>query len=119
MFYQRHVVDQHYGGLAFTEEGERCAALLADAQTMIVVMGHHGVLAVGPSVAEAFNRLYYFERAARNYIMALQTGQPLRVLPHEVAAKTAAQIEVYPEYAERHFADIKTLLLQSEPDFAR
>ena len=118
MFYQRHVVDNEYGGLAFTEEGERCAALLADPKTTILVMGHHGVLSVGPTVAEAFNRLYYFERAARNYILALQTGKPLRVLSHEVAEKTAAQLEVYPEYADRHLSDIKEILMRQEPDFA-
>ena len=118
MFYQRHVVDDEYGGLAFTEEGERCAALLADPKTTILVMGHHGVLSVGPTVAEAFNRLYYFERAARNYILALQTGKPLRVLSHEVAEKTAAQLEAYPEYADRHLSDIKEILMRQEPEFA-
>ena len=30
MFFNRHVVDAHYGGLAFEEEGERCSQLLAD-----------------------------------------------------------------------------------------
>jgi ribulose-5-phosphate 4-epimerase/fuculose-1-phosphate aldolase len=119
MFYQRHVVDDQYGGLAFTEEGERCASLLVDPKTTILVMSHHGVLSVGPTVAEAFNRLYYFERAARNYILALQTGKPLRVLPHAVAEKTAAQLEVYPDYAERHLSDIKEILMRQEPDFAQ
>lgn len=119
MFYQRHVVDDQYGGLAFTEEGERCASLLVDPKTTILVMGHHGVLSVGPTVAEAFNRLYYFERAARNYILALQTGKPLRVLPHAVAEKTAAQLEMYPEYADRHLSDIKEILMRQEPDFAQ
>ena len=32
MFFNRHVVDGHYGGLAFEEEGERCSRLLADPQ---------------------------------------------------------------------------------------
>ena len=118
MFYQRHVVDTEYGGLAFTEEGERCAQLLADPKVTILVMAHHGVLSVGPTVAEAFNRLYYFERAARNYILALQTGQALRVLPHAIAEKTAAQMEVYPEYADKHLASIKEILQSTAPDFA-
>src|SRR5690606_7114981 len=30
MFFNRVVVDEHYGGLAFEEEGERCAQLLSD-----------------------------------------------------------------------------------------
>ena len=29
-FYNRYVIDDNYGGLAFEEEGERCAAMLND-----------------------------------------------------------------------------------------
>ena len=46
-----------------------------------MIMGNHGVMVLGDTVADTFNRLYYFERAAETYIRALQTGQPLRVLP--------------------------------------
>ena len=50
-------------------------------------MGNHGILVIGSNVAETFNRMYYFERAARTYIKALQTGMKLRVLPDEIAEK--------------------------------
>ena len=60
------------------------ATLLADPKTTTMIMGNHGVLVVGRTVAETFNRLYYFERAAETYIRALQTGRPLRVLPERV-----------------------------------
>jgi N-methylhydantoinase A len=56
----RIVVDDHYGGMAFDEEGARCATLLADPKTTTMIMGNHGVLVVGRTVAETFNRLYYF-----------------------------------------------------------
>lgn len=85
MFHDRIVIDDHYGGMAFEEEGTRCAALLADPKTIAMVMGNHGILVIGPTVAETFNRLYYFERAAETYIRALQTGRPLRVLPDAIA----------------------------------
>ena len=39
-------------------------------------MGNHGVLFIGETVAETFTRMYYFERAARTYILALQTQRP-------------------------------------------
>jgi ribulose-5-phosphate 4-epimerase/fuculose-1-phosphate aldolase len=42
-----------------------------------MIMGNHGVLFIGETVAETFTRMYYFERAARTYILALQTQQPL------------------------------------------
>jgi ribulose-5-phosphate 4-epimerase/fuculose-1-phosphate aldolase len=76
MFHNRQVVDDHFAGMAFEEEGKRCAQLLADPKITTMIMGNHGVLVIGATVAETFNRLYYFERAAETYIRALQTGRP-------------------------------------------
>ncbi len=118
MFFGRHVVDDQYGGMAFEEEGARCAALLADPKVTTMVMGNHGVLVVGQTVAEAFNRLYYFERAAETYIRALQTGQKLRVLPDAVAEKTAREWEAYPGFAEEHLREIKAMLDESGDSYA-
>lgn len=110
MFHDRIVIDDHYGGMAFEEEGTRCATLLADPKTIAMVMGNHGVLVIGPTVAETFNRLYYFERAAETYIRALQTGQPLRHLPEAVAEKTAQEWEAYPSFAEAHLRELRAIL---------
>jgi ribulose-5-phosphate 4-epimerase/fuculose-1-phosphate aldolase len=118
MFFGRHVVDGHYGGMAFEEEGARCASMLSDPKVTTMVMGNHGVLVVGQTVAEAFNRLYYFERAAETYIRALQTGQPLRVLPDAVAEKTAREWEAYPGFAEAHLREIKAMLDESGDGYA-
>jgi ribulose-5-phosphate 4-epimerase/fuculose-1-phosphate aldolase len=118
MFFGRHVVDEQYGGMAFEEEGARCASLLANPKITTMVMGNHGVLVVGQTVAEAFNRLYYFERAAETYIRALQTGQPLRVLPDAVAEKTAREWEAYPGFAEAHLREIKAILDDSRDTYA-
>ena len=119
MFFDRHVVDDHYGGMAFGDEGARCAQMLQDPKITTMIMGNHGVLIIGRSVAEAFNRLTYFERAAETYIRALQTGQPLRVLSDSVAEKTAQEWEDYPGYADTHLREIKALLDVSQPDYAR
>lgn len=110
MFFGRQVVDGHYGGMAFADEGARCASMLADSKITTMIMGNHGVLVVGQTVAEAFNRLVFFERAAETYIRALQTGRPLRVLSDAVAEKTAQEWESYPGYAEAHLREIKALL---------
>lgn len=116
-FHGRHVVDCDYRGLAFESEGERCAALLADPAIQVMVMGNHGVMALGNTVAEAFNRLYYFERAAETYVKALATGRELRVLSDRVAARVARQLEDYPDQSERHFSDLKEILDREEPDY--
>jgi ribulose-5-phosphate 4-epimerase/fuculose-1-phosphate aldolase len=119
MFFDRHVVDDHYGGMAFGDEGARCAQMLQNPKITTMIMGNHGVLILGRSVADAFNRLTYFERAAETYIRALQTGRPLRVLSDEVAEKTAQEWEDYPGYADAHLREIKALLDVSQPDYAR
>jgi ribulose-5-phosphate 4-epimerase/fuculose-1-phosphate aldolase len=118
MFHNRQVVDEHFGGMAFTEEGERCSRLLADPKITTMIMGNHGVLVIGATVAETFNRLYYFERAAETYIRALQTGRPLRHLPEEVAEKTAREWEAYPGFAEAHLAELRAILDTEEPGYA-
>jgi ribulose-5-phosphate 4-epimerase/fuculose-1-phosphate aldolase len=83
-----------------------------------MVMGNHGVMVIGDTVADTFNRMYYFERAAENYIRALQTGRPLRVLSDEVAEKTAQELDAYPGQADRHLSEIKALLDAEGADYA-
>ncbi|MCG3267692.1 class II aldolase and adducin N-terminal domain-containing protein [Yoonia sp. I 8.24] len=109
-FYNRYVIDQEFGGLAFESEGIRCAGMLSDPAKKVMIMGNHGVLIVGSDVADTFNRLYYFERAAETYVRALQTGQKLRVLSDEIAEKTAKELDAYPGQAEAHLAEIRAIL---------
>jgi len=117
-FYNRYVIDENYGGLAFEDEGARCAQLFTDPKKNVMIMGNHGVLVIGETVAETFNRLYYFERAAETYIRALQTGQPLRVLPDDIAEKTARELETYPDQGARHLAELKAILDEEGANYA-
>lgn len=119
MFHNRYVIDEAYGGLALEDEGNRCAQLLTDPKKRVMIMGNHGLLVIGHSVADTFNRLYYFERAAGTYIQALQTGQELRMLSDELAERTAQQLEAYPEQDERHFAELKAILDDEQSDYSR
>ncbi|MVA96723.1 hypothetical protein GN330_05610 [Nitratireductor sp. CAU 1489] len=110
-FFERVVVDEHYGGLAFAEEGARCAALLTDPRVKVMVMGNHGVLVIGDTVAETFDRLYYFERACETYVKALWTGKTLRRLSDTVARTVAEQMDAYPvAAARRHLDELKAIL---------
>lgn len=117
MFFGRTVVDGAYGGMAFEEEGERCAKLFADPRHKVMIMGNHGVLVIGSSVADAFNRMFYFERAAETYVKALWTGRPLRTLSDAVAAKVADEADDYPGQAERHLAELKAILDEEGSNF--
>ncbi|MEO1198350.1 MAG: class II aldolase and adducin N-terminal domain-containing protein [Pseudomonadota bacterium] len=118
MFFNRVVVDSHYGGLAFEDEGSRCAELFTDPKCKVMVMGNHGVLVIGDTVAETFDRLYYFERACETYIKALWTGKDLRRLSDEIAEKTASELEAYPDMGDAHFADLKEILDREGSDYA-
>lgn len=116
-FHGRTVVDEEYGGLALdTTEGDRIAASIGDAD--IVFMRNHGVMVVGPSVAAAWDDLYYLERAAEAQRLALSTGRPLKPVPPGMAARTAAQMrEGDGESARLHLESIKRILAREEPDF--
>jgi len=80
-------------------------------------MGQHGLLVVGPTVAQCFDDIYYFERAAETYITALSTGRELNVASDAVAEKTARQWAEYPGFAEKHLAAIREILDDEEPDY--
>ena len=116
-FYNRYVIDENYGGLAFEEEGERCAAMLNDPLKKVMIMGNHGVLVIGADVADVFNRFYYFERAAETYIKSLWTQKPLRILSDKIAEKTALELEKYSDLSMIFFDNLKTLLDEEEPSY--
>lgn len=116
-FYGRTMVDEEYGGLALDEqEGDRIAASLGDAD--IVFMKNHGVMVVGPNLAEAWDDLYYLERAAEVQRMALATGRSLKPVPPELAQRTYEQMRAGDsESARLHLESIKRILAREEPDF--
>jgi ribulose-5-phosphate 4-epimerase/fuculose-1-phosphate aldolase len=117
-FYGRTVVDEVYNGLALDEtEGDRIAAAMGSAD--VVFMRNHGVMVTGPTIAEAWDDLYYLERAAEVQVKALSTGRRLIPVPEEIAARTAAQMRAGdPESARLHLESVKRMLMRDEPDFA-
>jgi len=122
-FHGEIAYDPHYGGLAYDlAEGERIARALGDKS--VLMMGNHGVLVVGNSVPQAFERLYFLERAAQAQVLALSTGRPLRLIPEEIVKKTAAQFASSTTVggqnrSELHFEALKRVLDRSDSDYAR
>jgi ribulose-5-phosphate 4-epimerase/fuculose-1-phosphate aldolase len=109
--------DDAYGGLALDAgEGDRIAAALAGKR--ILFLANHGVVAAGPSVAAAFDDLYYLERACQNQVLAMSTGRPLKRVPEDEIARTSAEFATYENQAELHFAAQRRLLEREEPDYA-
>jgi ribulose-5-phosphate 4-epimerase/fuculose-1-phosphate aldolase len=111
-FYGRVAYDTDYDGVALSDTvGERMAALLGDAD--VLFLGNHGVITAAPTVAQAFDDLYFLERVAQTQILAMSTGQPLAILPPEMIKQVAEQTR-YERfdlgYIERHFTAQKRLL---------
>ena len=117
LFFDRIAYDTEYGGLALDEEAERACHALKDASKQVLVMGNHGIMVIGSSVAETFNRMYYFERACEIYVKALWTGRELAVISDDLAAQVAQESDEFGIVADRHLDSIKTLLDRSEPDY--
>jgi len=113
--------DHSYGGPAFDPaEGERLAGVIGDKK--ILMMANHGVATVTPTVSEAFDLLYYTERAAQVQILAMQTGRELNVLPQHVIDESIAEFKSAPQYGNKkphvwHFEAMKRVLDKKEPDY--
>lgn len=108
-FYGRTAYDLDFGGIADAEEeGERLADSLGDKS--VLVMGNHGVTVVGETVADAYEDLYFFEKAAQTLILARSSGENLSVLSDAVAQNTADGWRAYRGMAARHFDFLKSQL---------
>ncbi|NIY73495.1 hypothetical protein HCZ30_13770 [Marivivens donghaensis] len=107
-FYGRTAYDLSFGGIAdAAEEGERIAESMGDKS--VLVMGNHGVTIIGETVADAFEDLYFFEKAAQTIILARSSGQPLAVLSDAVAQNTADGWKPYRGMAAMHFAYLRSV----------
>lgn len=114
-FYERVSYDEHFGGMLLAEE-EAARQARALGENKILVMRGHGVLTCAATIAEAFDLLYYFERACRNQHLALATGLPLFVVPPDIAAQTARQWDEYPNQ-DAHFNELRAILNREEPEY--
>jgi len=91
-FYGRIAIDDHYNGLALDDsEGERIARAMQGAD--VAFLGNHGVVVCGPSVAYAYDDLYYLERACALEVLARSTGRPLVPVANDLCARVAEQIQ--------------------------
>jgi ribulose-5-phosphate 4-epimerase/fuculose-1-phosphate aldolase len=113
--------DSTYAGPAVDPaEGSRLAGIMDDKK--VLMMASHGVVTVGASVAEAYDLLYYVERAAQVQLYAMSSGRPLKFLPQDVIETTIAEYRKGELYAGRppcqwHFDALKRMLDKREPDY--
>jgi ribulose-5-phosphate 4-epimerase/fuculose-1-phosphate aldolase len=118
-FHDDIAYDDVYNGLVVDDaEGDRLARALGGKRAMF--LANHGVIVVGPSMAEAFDALYYLERACRLQVLARSMGGKLRPVRPEVVEQTYRLIQAdAPKYAAAHFDALKRILEREEPAYSR
>ena len=115
-FYNRVAVYDDFGGLGFEEESKKMANSIGNHN--ILLLANHGILTTGQTVADAFDSLFYFEKACETYITALSTGKELNIVSPEVAEKTAQDWENYStDMAELHLKAVRLILDSENPDY--
>lgn len=118
-FHDDIAYDDTYNGLVLdSAEGDRIAGVLGEKR--VLFLANHGVIVVGPSVAEAFDSLYYLERACRLQVLARSMNGKLRAVRPEVVIQTyRAILADTPAYASAHFTALKRILDREEGDYSR
>jgi len=118
-FHDDIAYDDTYNGLVVDHaEGDRLARVLG--RKRVLFLANHGVIVVGPTVAEAFDSLYYLERACRLQVLARSMGAKPRAVRAEVVRETYRMILAdAPKYAGAHFGALKRILDREEPGYSR
>lgn len=79
-----------YEGIAL-DKAERARLVRDLGPHMAMILRNHGLLAVGKTVAEAFNQIYFLERACQAQVQAQSSVRSLRFPPPDVCELTANQ----------------------------
>ena len=97
-----HLAYHGYEGIALDlDERDRLVRDLGDHKAMI--LANHGLLVAGRTIPEAFNAIYYLERACQAQVAAMAGGVELILPPEEVRVRTAAQFNRPGEDALAHY----------------
>ncbi|MCK1663405.1 class II aldolase/adducin family protein [Bradyrhizobium sp. 151] len=112
--------DYDYNGLANTQdEGERLADVLGSKQ--ILILANHGVVTTGETVAEAYHRLYFLERAAMTQMIASAAGKR-RMIGGEVLTRSRTRLQTakqeFSAEVDLYFNAVKRVLSARGSDYA-
>lgn len=79
-----------YEGISYDlDEQQRLVRDLGEQPVMI--LRNHGLLTVGKTVAQAFLRMYYLEKACEIQVAATSTGQPFILPPDDICRRAERQ----------------------------
>lgn len=92
MRFHRRLAFHDYEGVYFTD-GERKRLQASLGEHKVMILRNHGLLACGRSIVEAFDIMYYLERACQAQVTLLSMNRPTVVPPVDVAEQVAAVFE--------------------------
>ena len=112
--------DDTFNGLALgSEEGDRLLSVMGSRpeDPQVLMHANHGVVVVGGSIAEAFDTLYFLERACMVQVLAMSTGNPLKIISQDVGTQFVADMKSYGAIqCQQHFEAIKRELKRNGRD---
>lgn len=108
--------DEDFNGFALaTDEGARMAGMMQGHR--VLFLGHHGVVVAGETVADAFDDLYYLERACQVQVLAMSTGRPLVRIP-DAQLPGLRDFPTRRDNARMFMAAVRGILDEEEPAYA-
>ena len=115
-FYDDIFYLDEYEGLVLDKD---TAQPIGDAckENNIVFLANHGVIVTGETIHEAWESLYYLEKACKAQNNAMSTGIKINPIKGQIAKKVSMQIkeEAKSESANsfRHFEALKRILIKN------
>ncbi|MGA3247262.1 MAG: class II aldolase/adducin family protein [Paraburkholderia sp.] len=99
------------------DERERLVSDLGDHEAMI--LRNHGLLTVGPSIAQTFNLMYWLEMACKIQLDAMHSGAEINMPPAQVIDKTynLYQPEVRRPFGEMEWPAMLRYLDRRDPSY--
>eukprot|EP00931_Biecheleriopsis_adriatica_P075335 TRINITY_DN49224_c0_g1_i1.p1 TRINITY_DN49224_c0_g1~~TRINITY_DN49224_c0_g1_i1.p1 ORF type:complete len:307 (+),score=63.32 TRINITY_DN49224_c0_g1_i1:60-923(+) len=127
-FFERVEYDERFGGFAEDmTEARSIARRFREAKDndfpRAVLLANHGVVVIGRNIAEAWDDLYYLERACQIQVKALMAAggdvSRLKLIDDSTAALTRSQVlKGFPMYASNHLESGIAELQRDDPLFA-
>ena len=95
MRFTERIAYHDYDGVFFTDQ-ERCRLIDSLGTKLVMLLNNHGSLVCGRSIVEAFDMMYYFERACQAQVAMLSMGEAL-VQPKAGVAEQVARVFEAPD----------------------
>ncbi|MFG5776644.1 class II aldolase/adducin family protein [Comamonas sp. J-3] len=117
MRFHKKIAYHDYEGVVLDMD-ERDTILQNMGALNVMILRNHGLLVCGDSVADAFDQMYYLERACQIQIAAQSSGEELIESSDAVAARVAAQFDRPGRPSkDKHWPPLLRMLDRVKPEY--